>query len=294
MNLDIIEKYVHLTPLANGNIEVMFGGQPCLTVQESYDGGYSWKINPLFAKLTYGANIFEDVPYCYSSLDTLEEAIAEGLSSLNDLGAFHGIVDLPTDTYVEEHLDEARADPLGAWIVHKDGKLVKKFKTREGAKKFMQDKQDHKLNSAEGFQDKKFATESEELDEAVTHKELLAGAQKAYIEATRQGNGVMAKHYGAQILKHKADLAKQMAAAKAARLKNESVEEVDVEWVQFVKESIIDDCRKEALKHSDSIMEAQDLAQGLLESVMDELYEIKADVVTTYDKEKITNTASLG
>lgn len=205
MELESLDKYIHMTKLANG-VEVMFGGQPCLKITEGMDS-YIWSIYPVFAKLTYGANIFEDVPYCAENFDTMEEAIADGLAKLHSLGAFVGEVDLPEDTYAEtgvtesvDDLDEARADPLGAWIVHKDGKLVKKFKTREGAKKFIQDKPDHKLNSAEGFLDKKF--------------------------------------------------------------KNESVDEL--------LDSILQDCRAYATKHSNSIMEAHDLSVGLFESILAE------------------------
>ena len=110
MNLDLIEKHIHLTELPSG-AEVSFGGQPCLTV-ENYGETYLWKINPFFAKMSYGANVFMDIPYCVESRDSLEEAIAAGLTTLYDLGAFSGVVDIPEDSYVEAHLDESVYDSV--------------------------------------------------------------------------------------------------------------------------------------------------------------------------------------
>ena len=78
------------------------------------------------------------------------------------------------------------------------------------------------IGKAEKYWGKKgVAEEVEELDEA-NHQELLDGAQKAYIEATRKGNGVMAKHYGAEILKHKANIAANIARAKKTKIKEET------------------------------------------------------------------------
>lgn len=84
--------------MANGTVEVLFAGQPCLTVSEGLMGSI-WKINPVFAKLVYGANIFEDIPQCKEGTGTTEEAIAAGLVKLHELGAFNTEVDFPEDTY---------------------------------------------------------------------------------------------------------------------------------------------------------------------------------------------------
>lgn len=105
MELSSIDKYIHMTKLAQG-VEVMFAGQPCLKITEGLDS-YNWTIYPLFAKLTYGANIFEDVPYCFEYFDTLEQAIADGLSTLHEMGAFRGEVDLPDDTYAKSEVNES-------------------------------------------------------------------------------------------------------------------------------------------------------------------------------------------
>jgi len=98
MQLEQIHKYLHLNKQANGNVEVMYAGQPCLIVSEGLMGSI-WRINPVFAKLVYGANVWEDIPQCMAGLDTTEDAIAEGLTKLYDLGAFQKEYDFPEDTY---------------------------------------------------------------------------------------------------------------------------------------------------------------------------------------------------
>jgi len=85
MEITSLHKYISLVNLADGSVEVLFAGQPCLYAFETGDG-YCWKINPVFAKLTYGANIITDIPYCTESYDSIEEAIANGLEKLHALG----------------------------------------------------------------------------------------------------------------------------------------------------------------------------------------------------------------
>ena len=48
---------------------------------------------------------------------------------------------------------EAKADPLGAWIAHKNGTEAKQFKTREGAKKYVASHEGFTINSSERFHD---------------------------------------------------------------------------------------------------------------------------------------------
>lgn len=92
--------------MVNGTVEVLFAGQPCLTIQESgcqfmtaEESPFRWRINPVFAKLVYGARIFEDIPYCIDSYESTEEAIAAGLVKLDELGAFSKQYDFPEDSY---------------------------------------------------------------------------------------------------------------------------------------------------------------------------------------------------
>jgi len=98
MEIESLHKYINLNKLANGTTEVMFAGQPCLTITET-KFNIAWKINPVFAKLVYGANIFEDIPVCTEDYSSTEEAVAGGLVKLHELGAFTTEVDFPEDTY---------------------------------------------------------------------------------------------------------------------------------------------------------------------------------------------------
>ena len=133
-----------------------------------------------------------------------------------------------------EELDEAKADSMGAWIVHKDGKLVKKFKTREGAKKFMQDKPDHKLNSAEGFYDKKYESveESEELDEGYGMDDIAVGGTVIYksLDGTHKMSKVRKKGNGFTL-----------HLMNGSTIQNHAVKSTDAsDWNQFrdLKESV--------------------------------------------------------
>jgi hypothetical protein len=106
MEIDALHKYIHLNKLANDTLEVLYAGQPALVIGKFSVGhpdddasSFHWTINPVFAKLTYGANVATDVPYCLKQFDTPEEATADGLAKLHSLGAFNTEVDLPDDTY---------------------------------------------------------------------------------------------------------------------------------------------------------------------------------------------------
>ena len=122
MELTSLHKFISLNKMANSDTEVVFAGQPCLKISESthpdtvdsqaQNESYFWAILPVFAKLTYGANSYLDIPYCTANSSTLEEAVAFGLQKLWELGAFRTMVDLPEDSYaatLEEGLDSALA-----------------------------------------------------------------------------------------------------------------------------------------------------------------------------------------
>lgn len=107
MEIESLHKYISLNKMANDTLEVLYAGQPALVIgkfsttpgsdEDSYV--YHWTINPVFAKLTYGANVGTDIPYCVKQFDTQEEAVADGLAKLHSLGSFNTEVDLPDDTY---------------------------------------------------------------------------------------------------------------------------------------------------------------------------------------------------
>jgi hypothetical protein len=347
-----IEKHIKIVPTPTGAV-VFFAGQVCLNVGE-HSGRYTWSISPVFARLTTGISNCFQVPMCsWDGQATLAEAIADGLTKLDEMQAFYGVIDMPEDTYVGEHLSEevdledefqeltesfvvrqvgqsrnhpprimisaaavinraremakeagekthgkfiklahaeiasdmkaesvqyedAVADALASIkedcriealsmsdsllaaqqlanelfedivqeyldealigrmsdmskYTHPDIENSKPFNYAEWKASGVKPRKPRGYKEAEAIgaaqrkidQTRKTNEEVEELDEA-THQELLDGAQKAYIEATRKGNGVMAKHYGQEILKHKANIAR----AKKLKLKEE-VEELD-------------------------------------------------------------------
>lgn len=227
MELDSIDKYIHMTKLAQG-VEVMFAGQPCLKITEGMDS-YSWAIYPVFAKLTYGASIFEDVPYCSENFETMEEAIADGLAKLHSLGAFVGEVDLPEDTYAESGVNESVED------------------LDESVAKFKQ-KVDQAYNSSASGNHKNAKMH---LDNA---RSILFG-----LKSTETGK-----------------VADEYKTYKNLRKKYSELSEE-------ILDSILQDCRAYAIKHSNSIMEAHDLSLGLYESILSEadFSGVNADVKRT-------------
>lgn len=97
MELESLHKYLSILQINPNLTEVLFSGQPCMNVSKIEDDTYMWAPNPVFAKLTYGANVFSDLPRG-DVKDTLEEAIADGLVKFEELGSFNTLVDLPGDT----------------------------------------------------------------------------------------------------------------------------------------------------------------------------------------------------
>ena len=71
-------------------------------------------------------------------------------------GVYIGDKDLagnPVPKRTEPGVAEAKADPLGAWIAHKNGTEARKFKTREGAKKYVASHAGFTVSSSEAFHD---------------------------------------------------------------------------------------------------------------------------------------------
>ena len=71
-------------------------------------------------------------------------------------GVYIGDKDLagnPVPKRTEPGVAEAKADPLGAWIAHKNGTEARKFKTREGAKKYVASHEGFTVSSSEAFHD---------------------------------------------------------------------------------------------------------------------------------------------
>lgn len=249
MDIDIIEKHVHLVQLPNG-AEVSFGGMPCLTV-EGFNDNFTWNVNPFFAKMTYGANIFSDIPYCFEGCSSLEEAIASGLSALDEMGAFRGMVDLPEDSYVEEHLDEVIGE---GYIAESKTPLPRAGKSEIDLPKI--------TSYLSAWKTKVKETHGKDI----TFKQVKAtdryseGRYEAY-----HPNGNMVGYFSN---KHKTSSV--LPALKTEELKPR-VARIDKDFNRLVYDSVMNDCRNVALEHSDSIMEAHQLANDLYNSFISEL-----------------------
>jgi hypothetical protein len=160
-----------------------------------------------------------------------EDCRVEALSMSDSLLEAQQLASELFEDIVQEYLDEALVGRMSdmSKYTHPDIENSKPFNYAEWKASGVKPRKPRGYKEAEAIgaaqrkidQTRKTNEEVEELDEA-THQELLDGAQKAYIEATRKGNGVMAKHYGQEILKHKANIAR----AKKLKLKEE-VEELD-------------------------------------------------------------------
>ena len=71
-------------------------------------------------------------------------------------GVYIGDKDLagnPVPKRTQPGVAETKADPLGAWIAHKNGTEARKFKTREGAKKYVASHAGFTVSSSEAFHD---------------------------------------------------------------------------------------------------------------------------------------------
>lgn len=126
-----IEKYVHITKTPNGAL-VSFAGQVCLIIVGSPDSEmFFWRASPMFLKLTTGANAFS-VPQSYTPHSSMAQAVADGLTKLDELGAFYGVIDMPEDTYVGEHLTEETEEDVEAMLA--ESFVVRKTEKKRGVK----------------------------------------------------------------------------------------------------------------------------------------------------------------
>lgn len=244
MELDSIDKYIHMTKLANG-VEVMFAGQPCLKIMEG--DAYTWSIYPVFAKLTYGANIFEDVPYCLENFDTMEEAIADGLAKLHSLGAFVGEVDLPEDTYAESGVNESVEDLDEGWKEKIAGVAIGAAALGGVVAGIANSPMAHVAG-----QQIPMALSSNIPKDAKLVKDDSGKQIHVWSTPGHKGRPI-------QVYRH---------ANKANESTNTSVSKLEI--TEELLDSILQDCRAYAAKHSSSIMEAHDLSLGLYESILSE------------------------
>jgi hypothetical protein len=111
MEIDKLHKIINLQKHGDTTV-VSIGGLVALEITGK-EGSFFAQINPVFAKLAYGASkVWVDVPHLGLS-ETLPDAIAAGLTALHDKGAFSTMVDLPDDSTT---INESSSDLIASYI----------------------------------------------------------------------------------------------------------------------------------------------------------------------------------
>ena len=337
-----IEKHIKIVPTPTGAV-VFFAGQVCLSVNE-HSGRYTWSISPVFAKLTTGISTCFEVPMAsWEGQETLAEAIADGLTRLDEMHAFYGVIDMPEDTYVEAHLDES-TDYSGVEAdVKRTGKSHEKLAAehRAYAKQMRAIGKDGLAVRSEMLasdHEKAYLKASKKTNESVEAEDLLAESFVVRQVGQSRNHPARIMISADAVIKRAREMAKEAgekASSKfiklahseiASNMKAESVEELDEgsvskekqktpfrninspeykaagqkqkeqmatdaaakpgkallsrikseEFVQYEDalpaafQSIKEDCRAEALSMSDSLLEAQQLANELFEDIIEE------------------------
>jgi len=90
MEIDQIYKYINMTSIGN-SVGVSISGMPALVVSGVMESGYMWRASPIMCKLVTGS--MENTPYCYSTFDSIEEAVADGIASLHAIGVMQNEYD---------------------------------------------------------------------------------------------------------------------------------------------------------------------------------------------------------
>lgn len=298
-----IEKYVHITKTPTGAL-VSFAGQVCLTISH-YEGSdsYFWRASPMFLKLTTGANAFE-MPQSYTSHSSMAEAVAAGLTKLDELGAFYGVIDLPEDTHgqvSEEYEDDVEAMLAESFVVRKTEKargvksrimisaaavlgraaeLAKEAGEKSGPKWVKMAHKEYSTIKAE---------EVESIDE-LSKSTLGSYAKKAATDAAYKelNAGQMGINraddfgYAADKKAKKRLQGVHVAVNKLTKEEFIQYEDAIVDGLASIKE----DCRAEALSMCDSLLEAQQLAAELFEDISEEylLNELSKATLGSYAK----------
>jgi hypothetical protein len=89
----------------------------------------------------------------WEKVGKIEQILAKkGIKASSNLGQSQ-VQFQPITQESQQGVAEAKADPLGAWIAHKNGTEARKFKTREGAKKYVASHEGFTVSSSEAFHD---------------------------------------------------------------------------------------------------------------------------------------------
>lgn len=223
-----IEKYVHITKTPTGAL-VSFAGQVCLIISH-YEGSdsYFWRASPMFLKLTTGANAFS-VPQSYTPHSSMAQAVADGLTKLDELGAFYGVIDMPEDTHGQ--VDEA-VDRESPKYHHSQANRLHAELGVNGYAGSLADRLEHHKNQYEKLTGKK-------VDFSKTNKKwglrdgLGEEVDDAEVEAMLAESFVVRKTEKKRGVKSRTMISAAAVLGRAAELAKEAGEKSGPKWVKM-------------------------------------------------------------
>ena len=164
-------------------------------------GGRTMNV-PLSKLQQYGQGVAEG--YWDDAVKAIEKASKERAgkpfeknpASHDKSGVYRGDKDLagnPVPKHKEPGVAEAKADPLGAWIAHKNGTEARKFKTREGAKKYVASHEGFTVSSSEAFHDTYRKKKVQEVKKFRTTYGWAGGSKEPREDKVAKHNSAVAK-----------------------------------------------------------------------------------------------------
>jgi len=297
-----IEKHISITRVPNGAI-VSFGGQVCLTVSKLFENAYAWRASPVFAKLTYGANSFSEVPSSYEMYETMADAVAGGLVALDEMNAFYGVVDIPEDSTLDESAEEFDVEnelqSLSESFVVRKITATRSNPERTMVSAFAVIQRARELAKEAGVK------HSQDFMKAA-HADIISRMKAESVEELEEGSvskdkqktpyrNINSPGYKAAAERQKALMVKDSASRPGKELLSKMKAEEFVQYEDAVADALAyikEDCRAEAMENSDSLIEAHQLSQELFEDIVEEYLNELSNVTLASYKKKAGEYAS--
>ena len=297
-----IEKHINITQVPNGAI-VSFGGQVCLTVSKLFENAYAWRASPVFAKLTYGANSFSEVPSSYEMYETMADAVAGGLVALDEMNAFYGVVDIPEDSTLDESAEEFDVEnelqSLSESFVVRKITATRSNPERTMVSAFAVIQRARELAKEAGVK------QSQDFMKAA-HADIISRMKAESVEELEEGSvskdkqktpyrNINSPEYKAAAERQKALMVKDSASRPGKELLSKMKAEEFVQYEDAVADALAyikEDCRAEAMENSDSLIEAHQLSQELFEDIVEEYLNELSNVTLASYKKKAGEYAS--
>jgi len=297
-----IEKHISITRVPNGAI-VSFGGQVCLTVSKLFENAYAWRASPVFAKLTYGANSFSEVPSSYEMYETMADAVAGGLVALDEMNAFYGVVDIPEDSTLDESAEEFDVEnelqSLSESFVVRKITATRSNPERTMVSAFAVIQRARELAKEAGVK------HSQDFMKAA-HADIISRMKAESVEELEEGSvskdkqktpyrNINSPEYKAAAERQKALMVKDSASRPGKELLSKMKAEEFVQYEDAVADALAyikEDCRAEAMENSDSLIEAHQLSQELFEDIVEEYLNELSNVTLASYKKKAGEYAS--